>query len=71
MQWDMIVGYDFMIETHCGVLPAQASITPYLNNQLSLLSSLERHVECQWIHPERHQLQVAALGTEPVGLTYQ
>ena len=28
-------------------------------------------MECQWIHPERHQLKVAALGTEPVGPTYQ
>ena len=28
-------------------------------------------MECQWIQPERHQLEVAALGTEPVGPTYQ
>ena len=28
-------------------------------------------MECQWIHAERHQLEVAALGTEPVALTYQ
>ena len=24
-------------------------------------------MECQWIHPERNQLEVAALGTEPAG----
>ena len=28
-------------------------------------------MECQWIHPERHKLEVAALGTDPVGPTYQ
>ena len=65
--WDMIVGYDFMMETDSGVLPAQASMTLYQDNQLSWLSSPEHHVECQWIHPERNQLEVAALGTEPAG----
>ena len=29
MDWDMIVGYDFMMETDSGVLPAQASMTLY------------------------------------------
>ena len=24
-------------------------------------------MECQWIHPERNQLKVAALGIEPTG----
>ena len=67
MDWDMIVGYDFMIETDSGVLPARASMTLYQDDQLSSLSSPEHHVECQWIHPERHQLEVAALGTEPAG----
>ena len=67
MDWDMIVGYDFMMETDSGVLPAQASMTLYQDNQLSWLSSPEHHVECQWIHPERDQLKVAALGTEPTG----
>ena len=66
MDWDMIVGYDFM-ETDSGVLPAQASMTLYQDNQLSWLSSPEHHVECPWIHPERNQLEVAALGTEPTG----
>ena len=67
MDWDMIVGYGFMMETDSGVLPAQASMTLYQDDQLSWLSSPEHHVECQWIHPERNQLKVAALGTEPAG----
>ena len=56
MDWDMIVGYDFM-----------TSMTLYQDDQLSWLSSPEHHVECQWIHPERNQLEVAALGTERTG----
>ena len=71
MDWDMIVRYDFMMETDSGVLPAQASMTVYHDDQLSWPSSPEHHVECQWIHLERQQLEVAALGTEPVGPTYQ
>ena len=67
MDWDMIVGYDFMMEMDSGVLPAQASMTLYQDDQLSWLSSPEHHVESQWIHPERNQLEVAALGTEPAG----
>ena len=67
MDWDMIVGYDFMMETDCGVLPAQASMTLYQDDQLLWLSSPEHHVECQWIHPERNQLEVAAQDTEPTG----
>ena len=67
MDWDMIVGYDFMMETDSGVLRAQASMTLYQDDELSWLSSPEHHVECQWIHPERNQLEVAALDTEPTG----
>ena len=67
MDRDMIVGYEFMMETDSGVLPAQASMTLYQDDQLSWLSSPEHHVECQWIHPERNQLKVAALDTEPTG----
>ena len=59
------------MEKDPGVLPAQASMTLYQNYQLSWLSSVEHHVECQWIHPERNQLEAAALGTEPGGPTYQ
>ena len=51
MDWDMIVGYDFMMETDSGVLPAQASLTLYQDDQLSWLSSPEHHVECHWIPP--------------------
>ena len=39
MDWDMIVGYDFMMETDSGVLPAQASMTLYQDDQLSWLST--------------------------------
>ena len=63
----MIVGYDFMMETDSGVLPAQASMTLYQDDQLAWLSSPEHQLECQWIHPERNQLEVAALDTEPTG----
>ena len=67
MDRDMIVGYDIMMKTDSGVLPAQASMTLYQNDQLSWLSTPEHHVECQWIYPERNQLAVAALGAEPSG----
>ena len=67
MDWDMIVGYNFMMETDSAVLPAQASMTLYQDDQLSWLPSPEHHVKCQWIHRERNQLEVAALGTEPTG----
>ena len=67
MDWDMIVGYDFMMETDSSVLPAKASMTLYQDDQLSWLSSPEHHVECQWIHPESNHLEVAAPGTEPAG----
>ena len=59
------------METNSGVLPSQASMTLYQDDQLSWLSSREHHMECEWIHPKRHQPEVAALGTEPVGPTYQ
>ena len=71
MDWDMIVGYDFMMETDFGVLPAQASMTLYQDDQLPWFSSPEHHVECQWIHPECNELEVAALGTEPAGRANQ
>ena len=71
MDWDMIVRYNFMMETDSGVLPAQASMTLYQDDQRLWLSSPEHDVECQWIHPERHQLKITALGLESVGLTYQ
>ena len=71
MNWDIIIGYDFLMESDSGVVPAQASMTMYQDDQLSWLSSPEHHVECQWIHPERHQLKVAELGTKPAEPTYQ
>ena len=56
-----------MMEKDSGVLPAQASMTLYQDDQLSWLSSPEHDVECQWIQVERNQLEVATLGTEPAG----
>ena len=44
MDSDMIVGYDFMMETDSGVLPAQASMTLYQDDQLSWL----RHLSTMW-----------------------
>ena len=67
MDWDMIVRYNFMMETDSGLLPAQASTTLYLDDQLSWLSSPEHHVECQWIHPERNQLEVAGPASQEYG----
>ena len=46
MDWDMIVRYDFMMEADLGVLPAQASMTLYQDDQRSWLSSPKHHVEC-------------------------
>ena len=52
MDWDIIVGYDFMMETDSGVLPAQASMTLYQNDQLTWLSSPEHHVECNQLRTQ-------------------
>ena len=38
MDWDMIVGYDFIMVTDSGVLPAQVSINLYQDDQLPWLS---------------------------------
>ena len=35
IDWDMIVWYDFMMETDSGVIPAQASMTLYQDDQPS------------------------------------
>ena len=39
MDWDMIVGYEFIVETDFGVLPDQASMTLYQHDRLSWVSS--------------------------------
>ena len=71
MDLHMIIGYDLMMETDCGVLPAQASMTLYEDDHLSWLSSTEHHADCQWFHYERYQLEVASPGTEFTRPTYQ
>ena len=45
MDSDMIVGYNFIMDTDSGVLPAQASMTLYEDDQRSLLLSPDHHVE--------------------------
>ena len=37
VDWDMIVGYDFMMERDSGVVPALAFLTLYQDDQLSIL----------------------------------
>ena len=39
MDWDMIVGYNFRIDTDSCFLPAQAAMTLYQDDQFSWLSS--------------------------------
>ena len=60
-----------MIKKDSGMPQAQASMTLHQDDQLLWLSSPENHVECQWIQPEHHQLEVASLGIGPEGLTNQ
>ena len=43
----MIIRYDVMMETNSGVLPAQACMTLYQDDQLLWLSSPEHPVQCQ------------------------
>ena len=71
MDSDMMVAYDVTMQTDFGVLPTQATMTLYQDDQLLRLSSPGHHVECQWIQPERHQLEIASLRTNPAGRTYQ
>ena len=70
MDLDMTVRYNFMMETDPGVLLAQASMTLYENEKVLWLSSPEHHMECQWIHPERHHFQVASGEIAAAGPTY-
>ena len=44
MDWDMIVGYNFMMETDSGVLPAQASVTLNQDNN----SRCYCHLNTMW-----------------------
>ena len=44
MDWDMIVGYDFMMDTDSGVLQAQASMTLYQDSS----SRGFRHLRTMW-----------------------
>ena len=59
------------MDTDSCVHQAQAYMTLYQDDPLSMLSPPEHHMECQWTHRERHALEVASLGMEPVGPTSQ
>ena len=60
MNWDIIEGHNFMMQTDFGIPQAQASMTLYQDDQRLGLLSADHHVECQFIRPERHQLEVVA-----------
>ena len=54
------IGCKVRMETDPGVFAPQTSVTLCdQDDQLSWLWSPEPHVDCQWIHHERHQLEVA------------
>ena len=55
MDWDMIVRYDFMMETDSSVLPAQASMTLYQDSQLSWLFQLSAQDSAWKKHWGAHQ----------------
>ena len=65
MEWDMILGYDFMVDTDTGVLPAQSSMTLYADDRLLWLSTTNHHVECAWIRSERDQIERAVRTVKP------
>ena len=56
MDWDFIIGYDFMVATDTGVQPAQSSMTLYKDDRLSWLSAHLALEERNWAHAEREQL---------------
>ena len=47
MDLGIIVRYIVMMKTDSGMLPPQASMTLYQDDQLSWFFSPEHHVECQ------------------------
>ena len=65
MDWDIIMGYDFMAATDTGVHPAQSSMTLYKDDGLSLLSAHLAFEESHWAHAEREQLWRAVRAVKP------
>ena len=52
MDWDFIIGYDFMAATDTVVQPAQSSMTLYKADRLSWLSAHLAFEDVQWAHAE-------------------
>ena len=65
MDWDVIIGYDFMPATATGVQPAQSSMTLYKDDRLSWLSAHLAFEESHWAHAEREQLCRAVRAVKP------
>ena len=65
MDWDVIIGYDFMAATDTGVQPTQSFMTLYKDNRLSWLSADLAFEESHWAHAEREQLCRAVRAVNP------
>ena len=56
MDWDVIIGYDFMAATDTGVQQAQSSMTLYNDDRLSWFTAHLAFEESHWAHAAREQL---------------
>ena len=65
MDWDVIIGYDFMAATDTGVRPAQSSMTLYKDDCLCWLSAHLAFDESHWAYAEREQLCRAVRAVKP------
>ena len=65
MDWDVIIGYDFMAATDTGVHPAQSSMTLYKDDCLSWLSAHIAFEETHWAHAKHKQLCRAVRAVKP------
>ena len=64
MDWDIMVGSDFMAATDTGVLPVQGSMTIYKKDCLWWLSAHLAFKESYWAHAEREQFCRAVQGVK-------
>ena len=65
MEWDMIMGYNFMVTISIGVLPAQESMTLYRDDCPVWLLTTNHQVTCAWIDPEQDQIEKAIRTIRP------
>ena len=56
MDWDVIIGYDFMAAANTGVQRARSSMTLYKDDRLFWLSPHRAFEESHWANAEREQL---------------